>query len=263
MNKAEKLFQSREKGGQPMSERNETVLITGAADGIGFGTARFYAEKGFQVIGVDKDREKGKEALENLPGGRGAFYYCDVSDPDSTAELFQQLNEDSRSFSILINNAGESTFTSMFELSVDDWDRILNTNLRSVFLFSKLAAALWKKNGTKGRIVNMASTRALMSEPDSEAYAASKGGITALTHAMASSLSPWSIRVNCISPGWIHTGREELTEADHLQHLSNRVGRTMDVAKACFYLTDPENDFVNGENLVVDGGMTRKMIYEE
>ncbi|MCA1023509.1 SDR family NAD(P)-dependent oxidoreductase [Halobacillus litoralis] len=246
-----------------MSERNETVLITGAAAGIGFGTAVYYAENGCQVIGVDKDRERGRKAMENLPGERGVFYYCDVSDPQSTAELFKQLNEDNRSFSILINNAGESTFTSLFELSVEDWDRILNTNLRSVFLFSKLSAALWKKNGTKGRIVNMASTRALMSEPDSEAYAASKGGITALTHALASSLSPRSIRVNCISPGWIHTGQEELTEADHAQHLSNRVGHTTDVAKACFYLTDPDNDFVNGENLVIDGGMTRKMMYEE
>jgi len=102
-----------------------------------------------------------------------------------------------------------------------------------------------------------------MSEPNSEAYAASKGAIVALSHAMAVSLGPDGIRVNCISPGWIETGDyEELRSKDHKQHPAGRVGIPADIAKACFYFTDPENDFVTGSHLVVDGGMTRKMIYE-
>jgi NAD(P)-dependent dehydrogenase (short-subunit alcohol dehydrogenase family) len=112
-----------------------------------------------------------------------------------------------------------------------------------------------------GLIVNIASTRAFMSEPDSEAYAASKGGLVSLTHALAASFAPHRVRVNCISPGWIETGDYlKLREADHLQHFSGRVGRPEDIAKACLFLAG--NDFINGENIIIDGGMTRKMIYE-
>jgi NAD(P)-dependent dehydrogenase (short-subunit alcohol dehydrogenase family) len=115
-----------------------------------------------------------------------------------------------------------------------------------------------------GRIINMASTRAIMSEPNSEAYAASKGGIVSITHSLAASLQPNGITVNCISPGWIQVDQnEELKETDHLQHWSNRVGKPEDIAKACIYLADLENNFINGQNIIIDGGMTRKMIYEE
>lgn len=240
-----------------MKKQNETVLITGVSQGIGHGLALAYAAKGYRVIGCDVDEVKGQETMRGVDG---VFIPCDVSEPEEVEALFQHIKEP---FSILINNAGVSEFKSMFELDVDEWDRVLNTNLRSCFLFSKCAAERWKQEETPGRIVNMASTRAFMSEPDSEAYAASKGGIFALTHAMAASLSPYNIRVNSISPGWIHTGDpDELRKKDHGQHLSNRVGTVDDIAAACFYLTDEKNSFVTGENITVDGGMTRKMIYE-
>jgi len=114
-----------------------------------------------------------------------------------------------------------------------------------------------------GAIVNIASTRAFMSEPDSEAYAATKGGIVALTHALAASFSKDNIRVNCISPGWIKTGDySQLKPSDHSQHFSGRVGKPEDVAEACIYFTKEGNDFINGANIIIDGGMTRKMIYE-
>jgi hypothetical protein len=114
-----------------------------------------------------------------------------------------------------------------------------------------------------GSIVNIASTRAIMSEPASEAYAASKGGIVSLTHSLAASFSPDHIRVNCISPGWIETGDYSLLrETDHNQHFSGRVGKPEDIALACLYLTADGNDFINGINLIIDGGMTRKMIFE-
>ena len=115
-----------------------------------------------------------------------------------------------------------------------------------------------------GAIVSLASTRAFQSEPYTEAYAASKGGIVALTHALARSFAEKGITVNCISPGWIETGDyEALREIDHAQHLSNRVGKPEDIARACLYLTQPENNFMTGTNLTIDGGMTKKMIYEE
>lgn len=121
-----------------------------------------------------------------------------------------------------------------------------------------------RDNEMGGAIINLASTRAIMSEPDSESYAATKGGIVALTHALAASFSKENITVNSISPGWIETGDyEALSDKDHKQHFSNRVGKPEDIGRACLYLTASENDFVTGVNLIVDGGMTRKMIYEE
>lgn len=120
-----------------------------------------------------------------------------------------------------------------------------------------------KQSGKGGSIVNIASTRATMSEPDTEAYAATKGGIVALTHALSMSLQEEYITVNSISPGWIETEEyNSLRPVDHDQHPSKRVGTPSDIARACVFLTSAENNFINGENLVVDGGMTRKMIYE-
>lgn len=110
--------------------------------------------------------------------------------------------------------------------------------------------------------MNISSTRSKMSEAHTEAYAASKGGIDALTHALAVSLGPDGIQVNAINPGWIETGDySSLREEDHDQHPAQRVGKPEDIARACLYLTHPENGFVTGTNLTVDGGMTKKMIY--
>ena len=133
--------------------------------------------------------------------------------------------------------------------------------MRSVFLCSREAAKRMKNGGA---IISMASTRAQMSEPFTEAYAASKGGIVSITHALSASFAPLNITVNCISPGWIDTGNYgELREEDHAQHFSNRVGKVEDIARMCMFLADKENNFINGENITIDGGMTKKMIYEE
>jgi len=165
---------------------------------------------------------------------------------------------------ILINNAGIFKSISPYDISMEEWDNVIHTNLRSVFLCSREAAKYMRLNIYGGSIVSMASTRAFMSEPHTESYAATKGGIISLTHALASSFSPDQIKVNCISPGWIETGDYlQLRDIDHDQHISRRVGKPEDIAKACFYLTDERNDFITGTNITVDGGMTKKMIYVE
>ncbi|MGV2619822.1 SDR family oxidoreductase [Halobacillus sp. ACCC02827] len=244
-----------------MTFHNELVMITGAANGIGKGLSLYYAEKGAQVIALDVDEEAGKKLSDENPAIH--FLVCDVRDPSAIKKIHEDVKKRFGTITILINNAGVSRFQSLFDIDAEGFDDVIHTNLRSCFLMSKYAAELWRETGTKGRIVHIASTRAFMSEPDSEAYAASKGGIYALTHALAASLSPYQIRVNAVSPGWIHTGdAEDLRDIDHQQHLSGRAGNVRDVAKACAYLTDPDNHFVNGENIVLDGGMTRKMIYE-
>jgi NAD(P)-dependent dehydrogenase (short-subunit alcohol dehydrogenase family) len=162
---------------------------------------------------------------------------------------------------ILVNNAGISQFSPVEQLSVDNWDSILNVNLRGPFLCSQAAAPLMKQAGF-GSIINISSTRALMSEPGNEAYAASKGGLLSLTHALANSLGP-AIRVNAICPGWIHVSDAPIRPEDHDQHPVGRVGKPDDIAHACVFLASEESSFMTGQRLVIDGGMTIKMIYEE
>lgn len=249
-----------------MDFSNKTVIITGAANGIGRGIALHYAIHGANVVVADIDEKAGIETISLITeqGGNGIFVLTDVRHEADIIRLMKITYEKYGGIHILINNAGKGLFKSPYDLTLEEWDDLINTNLRSVFLCSREAAKYMRKNEDGGSIVNIASTRALMSEPNSEAYAASKGGIIALTHALAASFSKDRITVNCISPGWIETGDySELRSIDHKQHLSRRVGKPDDIARACLYLTNKENDFVTGINLVVDGGMTRKMIYVE
>ncbi len=247
-----------------MTFTDKVVVITGAAQGIGRSIALFYAKLGAKVVIADHNQHLGNEVQAELwnVSGEAAFLVTDVSQPSDIKRLMQFAIERFGKIDILINNAGISKWQSPYDLDVDEWDQIINTNLRSVFLCSREVAKFMRRNGG-GSIVNIASTRAFMSEPNSEAYAASKGGIIALTHALAASLSIDHIRVNAISPGWIETGDyDSLREVDHEQHLSKRVGKPEDIAKACLYLTEESNDFITGANLTIDGGMTKKMIYE-
>jgi NAD(P)-dependent dehydrogenase (short-subunit alcohol dehydrogenase family) len=244
---------------------NQTVIVTGGANGIGREIAGSFARNSFSVVIADIDEENGKKAADNIGdnGGEAQFIRCDVSSVKDITSLVEETVQKFQRIDVVINNAGISEFSDPMQLTADDWDRVLNTNLRSCFLLSREAAKRMKDHNG-GCIINIASTRALMSEKHSEAYAASKGGILALTHAMSLSFAEMGIRVNCISPGWIHTGsRIDLREIDHSQHPSGRVGEPGDIARACLFLANPDNDFINGENLVIDGGMTRKIIYEK
>ena len=163
----------------------------------------------------------------------------------------------------LVNNAGITGPHDgpVEKLSLERWNRRLGTNLTGAFLMAKHAVPHLRRagGGRGGAIVNIASTRALQSEPHTEAYAASKGGLVALTHALALSLGP-GVRVNCVSPGWI-SHRPVRKKKDHAQHPVGRVGRSEDVAALVAYLLSDAAGFVTGQNFVIDGGMTRKMIY--
>lgn len=249
-----------------MDFSDRTVIVTGAANGIGKGIALLYAEKGANVVMADIDSTAGTETAARIKelGGKGIFVHTDVRVEEDIFNLMQIANQTYGHIDILINNAGKGIFKSPYDLSIEEWADVINTNLRSVFLASREAAKYMRHNKDGGAIVNIASTRAIMSEPNSEAYAASKGGIVAITHALAASLSQDRITVNAISPGWIETGNyTQLRDLDHEQHLSKRVGKPDDIARACLYLTAKENNFVTGINLIIDGGMTRKMIYED
>jgi hypothetical protein len=245
--------------------QGKIVLITGAGRGIGRTLAMTYADKGAAVAMFDKNLDglRGTEKLLERKGLSAHTRTVDISKPDEIEAAFRDLRSTFGKIDILINNAGFGIWKSPYDLTVEEWDDVVNTNLRGTFLCAREAAKLMREHGG-GAIVNLSSTRALMSEPNSEAYAASKGGILSLTHALAVSLGPDRITVNAICPGWIETGNyDALKPEDHSQHPAMRVGRTEDIARACLYLTDPANDFVTGTYLTVDGGMTRKMIYIE
>lgn len=246
---------------------DHVVIVTGGGQGIGRAVAAMYAAHGAHVVIAERDPQTGEAAANAIQkahagtGGSASFYPVDVSQPKQIEDLMSMADERWGRLDVLVNNAGISAWESPYDLSVEAWDRILNTNLRSVFLASREAARIMRRNGG-GAIINLSSTRAHQSEPNTEAYAASKGGILALTHALAVSLSPDRITVNAISPGWIETGDyAELRDEDHAQHPAGRVGRPDDIARACLFLTQKENDFITGTELVIDGGMTRKMIY--
>ncbi|WP_027937878.1 SDR family NAD(P)-dependent oxidoreductase [Anaeroarcus burkinensis] len=243
-----------------MDYTGKIVLVTGGANGIGETISRAYVQAGATVVIADIDEAKGQILAQEE---RIIFYALDLTKETAIQGLFRFLAETYRKIDILINNAGKSCFKPIETLSVEEWDEVLHLNLRASFITAQEFAKLHRQ-GTYGRIINIASTRYLMSEPHSEAYAASKGGLVALTHALALSLSSKELTVNAISPGWIETrSYENLTAADHGQHPAGRVGRPEDIAQACLFLSDAENSFITGQNLVIDGGMTKKMIYME
>lgn len=239
------------------------VFVTGGAHGIGKGIVEAFVGQGDKVSFCDIDPRRGAETAAET-GAR--FFEVDVTQAAALEECMQRIFDSEGDIDILVNNVGISLFKPLTELSVEEFDRVIDTNLRPAFITSRRLALHRRQNGNTryGRIVNICSTRYLQSEAGTEAYAASKGGIHSLTHALALSLAPLHITVNAIAPGWIHVNEaEHLRPEDHLFHPSGRVGTPADIARACLYLCDEENDFLNGQTLTVDGGATVKMIYPE
>jgi hypothetical protein len=239
------------------------VFVTGGAHGIGKGIVKAFARQGDEVVFCDLDPVLGAQTA----AGTGArFCQLDVTDAVSLERCMRELFETCGDIDILVNNVGISTFKPLTELSIEEFDRVIATNLRPVFITSRQLALHRQQNGNHnyGRIINLCSTRYLQSEAGTEAYSASKGGIYSLTHSLAVSLAPLHITVNAIAPGWIHVREEEqLRPEDHAFHPSGRVGTPEDIARACLFLCDEANDFLNGQTLTIDGGATIRMIYPE
>ncbi len=239
------------------------IFVTGGAHGIGKAIVEAFCKEGDIVAFCDIDTMRGKE-VETQTGAD--FCEVDVANHSQLEHCMHCLTEKWGDIDVVVNNVGVSHFIQITELSVEEFDSIINTNLRSAFITSRFMARLRNanKNTRYGRIINMSSSRYLMSEPGTEAYSASKGGIYSLTHSLAISLAPYHITVNAIAPGWVHVSEDEiLRDEDHSFHPSGRVGKPEDIANMCLFLCKEENDFINGQTITVDGGVTRKMIYPE
>ncbi len=238
-----------------MSSERKVVIITGAARGIGAATARRLAANGWHPVIADVDAAAA-EALANETGG--TCVVCDAGEEAHIQHLVSLTRERLGRIDAIVSNAGVNPRGPLRELTLATWNRVLAVNLTAAMLLAREAEDDLRRSG--GSMVLIASTRAHQSEPKTLPYSASKGGLVALTHALAMTMAP--VRVNCVSPGWIDTGKHgPLRPEDHAQHPAGRVGRTEDIAAAVAWLIGPEAGFVTGAEFVVDGGMTRKMIY--
>lgn len=240
---------------QQISDKR-TVIVTGAARGLGAGIAAHLARDDWNVVACDVVAS----ALSTTAGRTGAHPI--VADAGEEADVRRVVTETLDRFARLdaiVANAGINANGPLASTSLDAWNRVLAVNLTSLFLLAREGEVALR--AAKGAIVAIASTRAHMSEPDTLAYSASKGGVVTLTHALAMSLAP-DVRVNCISPGWIDTGKwGPLKPSDHAQHPVGRVGVPGDISSAVAFLLSSEAGFMTGAELVIDGGMTRRMSY--
>jgi len=249
----------------------KVIAITGGGQGIGRGIAYHFARLGYGVSITDSDAGAGQEAWAAMVemGAEAFFMRADVSRRADVNRWMTQTVARLGVPDVLVNNAGIMIRKDVLKLSVEEFDKVIAVNLRGTFLCAQAAARAMVKRGHGGAIINMASTRAFMSEPGTEGYTASKGGIFALTHGLAISLGPHRIRVNSISPGWIEVEdwkksskarKPHHSKADKEQHPVGRVGVPEDIAQACEYLAERAG-FITGQNIIIDGGMRVKMIY--
>ena len=239
-----------------MNASRKVVVVTGAGRGIGRAICERLSGDGWRVVCADIAEQENQETAALV---RGDPVTCDVGNEDSAEALVRFVSDKYGRLDGIVSNAGINRFEPLADWTLAQWDRIIATNLTASFLLARASEKLLRS--AKGAMVLMASTRAHMSEPGTFAYSASKGGIVALTHSLAMSLQP-DVRVNCIAPGWIDTGKHPIEPDDHEQHPVGRVGRPEDIAAAAAFLLDGEQSgFMTGQEMVVDGGMTKKMIY--
>jgi NAD(P)-dependent dehydrogenase (short-subunit alcohol dehydrogenase family) len=244
-----------------MAKVKRVALVTGGANGIGRAICRRLLASGWRVGIVDLP---GSGFARSFPprARDTVLVEGDVREEETAARAVAALTERFGRLDGLVCNAGIMIRKPLRRLTLAEWHRVIDTNLTATFLWARAAETALRK--ARGAMVTIASTRAKMSEPNTESYSASKGGLVALTHSLAIGLGP-NVRVNCVSPGWIETkDYAALRRKDHGQHPAGRVGKPQDVAELVAFLLDAERSgFVTGANFIIDGGMTRKMIYEE
>ena len=227
------------------------ICLTGGNRGIGEAIAKQFIEEGAIVYSIDKVPYQGSLPIH--------FFVGDVSKRLDRELFVQHILMHQDHIDVIVNNAMEISHGILSDLDLDQFERILNIGITAPYHL----AALCKHHMPEGSsIVNILSSRAFQSQKNTEAYSSAKGGLYALTHALANSLSP-HIRVNAVAPGWIHTGSSNLSPEDHAQHLTGHVGTVEDIAEMVCFLTSTKAKFITGETIMIDGGMSKRMIYHD
>ena len=251
-----------------LAPEERVVLITGAAGGIGAATARVFHEEGWNVVGVDR-READVPGVDHM-------IVADMSDPDAPGAIFDQLRERFDRLDALVNNAAMQICKPIVETSPEEWDSVMASNLRSVFLSIQHAHPLLSR--TQGAIINVSSVHALATSKNIAAYAASKGALMAFTRALAIEFADQHIRVNAVLPGavdtpMLHAGLarghvqggsiDELVRGLGSKHIIGRVGQPEEVGKVILFLADNmRSSFITGQDIVVDGGALARLSTE-
>lgn len=221
----------------------KVCVITGGANGIGKSIKDEFIKKGAKCYVID--------TVE------GDHFIGDISDKETIEKFVKYVIDKEGKIDFLINNA-PPLMKGINECSYEDFELALKVGVTAPFYFTKMFLPYFND---KASIINISSSRDRMSQPQTESYSASKGGISALTHSLAISLAH-KVRVNSISPGWINTSNEMIdNQIDHIQHPAGRVGKPVDIAKAVLFLCSNDASFITGENICIDGGMTKQMIY--
>jgi len=225
-------------------EQTKVAVITGGARGIGKAVSEAFAAQGTEVCMID--------VLEN------PYFVGDIADQETLRQFTAKVIDEHGTIDYLINNACLSR-GGLNSCSYDDFNYVLRVGVSAPFFLTQLFRDHFSDGAS---VVNISSTRHLMSQANTESYSAAKGAISALTHAMAVSLAG-RVRVNSISPGWIDTGENDFSGPDAAQHPVGRVGKPVDIVNTVMFLCDPGSSFITGQDIVVDGGMTRQMIYHD
>ena len=245
----------------------KTVLITGVAGGIGSATARIFANAGWHVIGVDRNEIEINDVNH--------FIQADVSDVAESKRIFNEVEEEGGQINALVNNAAIQICKPLLETSPEEWDTVMATNVRSVYLAVRHVHPLMHSLG--GSIVNVSSVHAIATSLNIAAYAASKGALVALTRAMAIELAPDNIRVNAVLPGAVDTpmlraglnrehtqdyNAEVLMRELGKKHVIGRVGQPEEIGQTILFLSDCQSSFITGQSIIVDGGATARLSTE-
>ena len=255
-----------------MSFEGRVAIVTGAAQGIGEGIAGELAREGAAVVLADVAEDRLGSVVERLTrdGGRAIAVTCDVSEEAQVKSLVRRAVSELGGLHVYVNNAALGVYTEVTKTAVEDFDRCLAVNLRGVFLGIKHAALAMQESGQGGSIINIASVHSVQNVGGTAPYAASKGGVAALTRTAAIDLAPAGIRVNAICPGWVDTplirgifesdaDPQAAREGVERRQLLGRLGRPEEIGRAAVFLAGDDSSYMTGSLLFVDSGMTAQL----
>jgi 3-oxoacyl-[acyl-carrier protein] reductase len=244
-----------------MSFQNQVVIVTGATRGIGEAIAKAFAQAGATTIIIGRNTELAAKVTADIKkkGQKAEYYIADVTKPSEVQEIANKILDKHKSVDILVNNAGVTKDNLLLRMSENDWDEVMNINLKGVFNCTKVFAKAMLK-AQKGRIINVSSIIGIKGNAGQSNYAASKAGIIGFTKSVARELASRNITANAIAPGYIQTDMtsqlKETTREELLKSIPlGRLGTTEDISGVCLFLASPQASYITGQTIIIDGGL--------